>query len=68
MTVKRHKEPWDEREIERLRQLLQTGLTMRAVSRELGRTEEATRARALKAKLLSPRPRRSGLGDGPESE
>jgi hypothetical protein len=56
--MQRRGEPWTEDELARLKELLTSGGTMRDAARELGRTEEAARTKALKAGFLQSRLRR----------
>jgi hypothetical protein len=56
--VTHHGEPWAARDLQRLKELLASGRTMREASRELGRTEEAARSQAVKAGFQLTRRRR----------
>lgn len=47
----RHKQPWTSDEIQKLHTLAQKGMTLKAISRALTRSEESIRTRAKQDKL-----------------
>ena len=47
----RHRQPWRQDEIQKLHQLAGKGMSVRAIAKELTRTEESVRDRAKSDKL-----------------